>query len=205
MTTPAASGPPCSASRRATGRSRPSSTRRSSPAGRPKSCRPTLGRVEVCNANYRNTGWLGLAQIWIYSDGHIAQGIVKNNDYYFGNSSYQYNNKAEMQHVICQEIGHTFGLDHRARTAALRTPVWTTTTTPATAIRRRPHPNTHDYQQLSTIYTHLDSSNSYDNTSAAFLPDAVPSFAAANRVSQVEYVDDLGNGRKLVTWVFWAE
>src|SRR5262245_62947585 len=29
----------------------------------PKSCRPTLGRVEVCNANYRNTGRLGVAQI----------------------------------------------------------------------------------------------------------------------------------------------
>lgn len=28
---------------------------------RPKSCRPTTGRVEVCNANYRNTGWLGVA------------------------------------------------------------------------------------------------------------------------------------------------
>ena len=26
----------------------------------------------------------------------------------------QYNNTAEMQHVICQEIGHTFGLDHQS-------------------------------------------------------------------------------------------
>src|SRR5262245_58795166 len=32
---------------------------------RPRNCRPTSGRVEVCNAGYGNTGWLGVAQIWI--------------------------------------------------------------------------------------------------------------------------------------------
>jgi hypothetical protein len=76
---------------------------------RPKNCRATLGRVEVCNARYGNTGWLGVASIWLQSGTtHIVQGTVKNNDYYFGSSSYQYNNTAEMQHVICQEVGHTF-------------------------------------------------------------------------------------------------
>src|SRR5262245_29646368 len=33
-------------------------------------CRPTSGRVEVCNAAYGNNGWLGIAQIWI-SGSHI--------------------------------------------------------------------------------------------------------------------------------------
>ena len=55
----------------------------------PRRCRPTSGRVEVCSASYGNTGWLGLAQIWI-SGSHITQGLVKNNDYYFGSSTYQY-------------------------------------------------------------------------------------------------------------------
>jgi len=32
-------------------------------------CDATLGRVEVCNADYGNTGWLGVAQIWIYRGG----------------------------------------------------------------------------------------------------------------------------------------
>ena len=82
---------------------------------RPKPCKATLGRVEVCSGSYGNTGWLGVAQIWLTSGSHIVQGTVKNNDYYFGSSSYQYNNTAEMQHVICQEIGHTFGLDHQER------------------------------------------------------------------------------------------
>jgi hypothetical protein len=82
-----------------------------------------------------NTGWLGVATIWLQSGTtHIVQGTVKNNDYYFGNSSYQYNNTAEMQHVICQEIGHTFGLDHQDETGTPRhqiprAPTRTSTTT----------------------------------------------------------------------------
>src|SRR5512135_650908 len=32
---------------------------------KPKACRPTLGQDEICSARYGNTGWLGLAQIWI--------------------------------------------------------------------------------------------------------------------------------------------
>src|SRR6266508_4942798 len=40
-----------------------------------QTCEPTLGRVEVCNYDYGNNGWLGVAQIWIYRGGsHIAQG-----------------------------------------------------------------------------------------------------------------------------------
>ena len=30
-----------------------------------RSCKPTNGRVEVCNAKYGNNGWLGIAQIWV--------------------------------------------------------------------------------------------------------------------------------------------
>jgi hypothetical protein len=81
-----------------------------------KACPPVLGRVEVCNADYGASGWLGLAQIWIYRGGsHIAQGVTELNDYYFSGAgkSYQYNNSAEQQHVVCQEVGHTFGLDHQ--------------------------------------------------------------------------------------------
>src|SRR5262245_12580792 len=31
---------------------------------RGRNCRATSGRIEVCNASYGNTGWLGIAQIW---------------------------------------------------------------------------------------------------------------------------------------------
>ncbi len=30
-----------------------------------KNCSAVLGKVRVCNAEYGNNGWLGLAQIWI--------------------------------------------------------------------------------------------------------------------------------------------
>src|SRR5213075_19699 len=43
---------------------------------KPRNCRPTSGRVEVCNASYGNTGWLGVAQIWITGGTHITQGTV---------------------------------------------------------------------------------------------------------------------------------
>ena len=65
------------------------------------------------------------------------------------------------------------------------------------------HPNKHDYDELDTIYTHTDSTSTVGG-SAGFLPDAVPSFARANEVSHSKYVQDLGNGRQLVTWVYWA-
>src|SRR5262245_45818876 len=52
-------------------------------ANSPQSCHPTLGRVEVCNGNHGNSGWLGLASIWIAPDHHIVQGRTQMNDYYF--------------------------------------------------------------------------------------------------------------------------
>ena len=149
---------------------------------RPKSCRPTSGRVVVCSSNYGNTGWLGIAQIWITGGVHITQGIVKNNDYYFGSSAYQYNNTAEMQHVICQEIGHTFGLDHQDTSgASLNTCMDYYHNTSATDTQST-SPNQHDYDELSTIYSHVDSSS----TVGAAL-------------------GTLPNGDKLVTFVIWVK
>ena len=44
-----------------------------------RTCRPRAGRIEVCNSTYGNTGWLGIAQIWL-SGGHISQCVTKLND-----------------------------------------------------------------------------------------------------------------------------
>jgi hypothetical protein len=171
---------------------------------RPKSCRPTSGRVEVCNANYGNTGWLGVAQIWITGGTHITQGTVKNNDYYFGSSSYQYNNTAEMQHVICQEIGHTFGLDHQDESGISLNTCMDYYHNTSASDTKSTHPNQHDYDELATIYQHKDSFSTVGAANAGFLPDAVPSFAPATRLNDSTYVDDLGGGRKLVTYVIWT-
>src|SRR5262249_44732862 len=149
---------------------------------KPKPCRPTSGQDEICSANYGNTGWLGLAQIWVTGGTHITQGVVKNNDYYFGNSTYTYNKPAEMQHRICQEIGHTLGLDHQDTSGiSLNTCMDYYHNTSASDMKST-HPNKHDYDELDTIYAHLDSFSTV-GTALGTLPDAVPSFAAASRVS----------------------
>ncbi len=181
----------------------------------PKSCRPTSGRVEVCNANYRNTGWLGVAQIWITDGTHITQGTVKNNDYYFGNSSYQYNNTAEMQHVICQEIGHTFGLDHQSTDGSSLNTCMDYYHNTSASDTKSTHPNQHDYDELGIIYAHLDS---YTTIGAATqMPAAVAngdfsspsewgrlvSTSANGREST--YVRDFGGGNMVVTHVIWAK
>jgi len=165
---------------------------------RPKPCKATLGRVEVCSASYGNSGWLGVATIWLQSGTtHIVQGTVKNNDYYFGNSSYQYNNTAEMQHVICQEIGHTFGLDHQDETGiSLNTCMDYYHNTSASDIKST-HPNSHDYQELSTIYQHLDSSTTVGAAPASRL---VP----IGQIGESKYVDRLANGLTRITFVRWA-
>ena len=134
----------------------------------PKNCVATLGRVEVCNASYGANGWLGLAQIWLYSDGHIAQGTAKLNDTYFGTASYS--SAAWKRLVMCQEVAHAFGLDHQDEgfgNANLGT-CMDYTNAPAGGVvdgfdygASNEHPNQHDHDQLAAIYAHLDSSNSY--------------------------------------------
>jgi hypothetical protein len=120
---------------------------------RPKPCKATLGRVEVCSASYGNSGWLGVATIWLQSGTtHIVQGTVKNNDYYFGSSSYQYNNRAEMQHVICQEIGHTFGLDHQDESGISLNTCMDYYHNTSASDTKSTSPNTGDYDELTCIY-----------------------------------------------------
>ncbi len=189
---------------------------------KPRSCRPTSGQVEVCSANYGNTGWLGLAQIWITGGVHITQGVVKNNDYYFGSSTYQYNNTAEMQHVICQEIGHTFGLDHQSTSGASLNTCMDYYHNTGSSDTQSTSPNAGDLGELLCIYDpayagqtvsnpphtctgtgHLDSSSTVGG-SAGSLPDAVPSFSPASQKAPSVYVDNLPNGDKLVTWITWA-
>jgi hypothetical protein len=165
---------------------------------RPKPCKATLGRVEVCSASYGNTGWLGVAMIWLQSGTkHIVQGTVKNNDYYFGTSSYAYNNTAEMQHVICQEIGHTFGLDHQDESGISLNTCMDYYHNTSASDTKSTHPNQHDYDELSTIYAHLDASTTVGAAPATRL---VPIGAAG----ESRYVDQLANGVTTITYVRWA-
>jgi hypothetical protein len=164
----------------------------------PRKCRPKAGQVEVCNASYGRNGWLGIASIWA-SGSHITQGTVKLNDSYF--NSAPYNTTPWRNLVACQEVGHTFGLAHQDEnfTNANLGTCMDYTNDPST----NQQPNQHDYDQLATIYSHLDSTTTLA-ASKSFLPDAVPSFAAAHRDSESVYRTDYGDGRSLVTYVFWT-
>lgn len=161
-------------------------------------CRPTSGRVEVCNGNYGFNGWLGLAQIWL-SGSHITQGAVKLNDSYLS-SGYTQTNK---QHVICQEIGHTFGLDHQDESGADLN-----TCMDYSSNLDNPSPNTHDYEQLSTIYAHLDAFATVGRVTATGLagsghasPTAVERF---DRFPSSTVIKHYADGSKLVTHILWA-
>ena len=187
---------------------------------RPKPCKATSGRVEVCNASYGNTGWLGVATIWITGGEHIVQGTVKNNDYYFGNSTYQYNNTAEMQHVICQEIGHTFGLDHQSTDGTSLNTCMDYYHNTSASDTKSTHPNQGDYDELLCIYDpasagktltsgsgsarhtctgtgHLDSTTTVGLASGSQL---VP----FGEMGESKYVDRLANGLTRITYVHWA-
>ncbi|HEU0291309.1 MAG TPA: hypothetical protein VFR47_01140 [Anaerolineales bacterium] len=173
---------------------------------KPRNCRPTSGRVEVCNATYGNTGWLGVAQIWITGGVHITQGIVKNNDTYFNTPTY--NTSAWRNLVMCQEVGHTLGLDHQDENfnnANLGT-CMDYTNNPGT----NQHPNQHDYDQLVTIYSHLDSTTTIGATPAGFANADVHAIEnwgekVSDNGKTALFVRDFGKGFQIFTFVIWAE
>ncbi len=161
-----------------------------------KRCSMISGKIRSCNASYGFNGWLGLASINIASGGHITQGSAKMNDSYFNSGSYTEINR---QHVMCQEIGHDFGLTHQDETGE----DLNTCMDYADALDN-PSPNTHDYDQLQIIYSHNDSSTTIGASSVGSLPDAVPSWAPATQRARSVYVDQLADGTELVTFVLWA-
>jgi hypothetical protein len=175
----------------------------------PKQCKATSGRVEVCSADYGGQQWLGVAQIWL-SGGHIVQGTVKNNDHYFGNSTYAYNNTAEMQHVICQEIGHTFGLDHQDESGISLNTCMDYYHNTSARDTQSTHPNQHDYDELATIYKHLDSTTTIGSLPANVANADVSTRAQWGKLMKAAgreetYERDFGGGNKVITFVIWPK
>jgi hypothetical protein len=184
-------------------------------------CRPTSGRVEVCNYRYGSNGWLGVAQIWV-NGSHIVQGTTKVNDTYFNTA--KYNTPAWRNLVMCQEVGHTFGLDHQDEifnNTNLGTCMDYTNDPTGKAgtngTLSNEHPNQHDYDQLATIYTHLDTKTTVGSTSAAStMPPAANQGNLNSRAEwgrkihespngQLElYERDFGGGKKMYTFVILA-
>src|SRR5215208_38117 len=188
-------------------------------------CAPTSGRVEVCNAAYGTNGWLGLAQIWIGRRSHITAGTTKVNDTYFNTA--KYNTPAWRQMVMCQEVGHTFGLDHQDENHT-NTNLGTCmdyTNDPSGTLGTNgtlsnEHPNQGDYDELLCVYDpaynrvmlsttthrctgtgHLDRTNTVGSASAASqLPPAASRGSFNSRAQWGRLVEESPNG-KLELWV----
>ncbi len=183
----------------------------------PKICRAVSGRVEVCNSKYGNNGWLGIASVWV-SGGHITQGTVKLNDTYF--NTVKYNTPAWRRFVMCQEIGHTLGLDHQDVDFGNQNlgTCMDYTNDPSGTINgqlNNEHPDQHDYDQLVTIYGHLDTfstifSSKTSSAAVANVDSFDPSqWGRAIRKSangrNVLHERDLGNGDKIFTFIVWVD
>lgn len=171
-------------------------------------CKATLGRVEVCNGAYGSTGWLGVASIWVADNrGHISQGTVKVNDSYSMNA-------AEKLHVMCQEVGHTFGLGHQSTSGASLNTCMDYYANTSDSDTKSTHPNQHDYDQLESIYGHLDSTTTVKrpNTPPAFYGIDLSGPGQWGKLIEKSpdgrygvYMLDFGNGFKVFTFVIWAE
>ena len=174
-----------------------------------RNCGAVSGRVEVCNKKYGNNGWLGVAQIWA-SGTHITKGITKMNDTYFNTA--KYNTPAWRNLVMCQEVGHTLGLDHQDET--FNNPNLGTCMDYTNDSSTNQHPNAHDYEELGIIYAHTDSFTTVSATIAQ-MAQAYGDVASENpgdwgRLVRTNgklavFEKDFGGGNKLFTFVIFAE
>ena len=87
--------------------------------------------------------WYGLARIFV-EDGHITKGEVKLNTRLLASKG-----EDAADHVLCQELGHVLGLGHNRDSL-------TTCMNDTATLGSATSPNTHDTQQLTSIYGHLD-------------------------------------------------
>ena len=187
----------------------------------PRSCKAKTGQIQACSERYGNTGWLGIAQIWI-SGSHITKAITKVNDTYFNTATY--NTPAWRRLVMCQEIAHDFGLDHQDENfdnANLGSCMDYTSDPDGPPSNE--HPNLHDFAEIEAIYAHLDSittigqstsgpgkrvgvngvdSQDIDLDNPSAWGKAVKQDA---RGKNSLYVRDLGKGEKVFTFVTWVQ
>ena len=125
------------------------------------------------------------------------------NDSYMA-TGYSETNK---QHVICQEIGHDWGLGHQDESGA----DLNTCMDYADSLDN-PDPNAHDYAQLEQIYAHVDSRTTIGAAPAGFVNADVHAqqnwgtkvHESANGRSAI-FERDFGNGNKIFTFVFCAK
>jgi hypothetical protein len=189
----------------------------------PQKCSPTTGIVEVCNGQYgTDNGWLGLTQLYFDDAGdHVESVTVQFNDSFFNQSDGQYNDPAARQHTACHELGHSTGLGHVNTDSCMNDS--------QNAVFNNVQPMNKDYQQLSSIYHHKDSTTTVDGSQKKekdkdkkkkkhkkrqgnatkeggfFAPTSLPSVPSGLTGSETVTVQTLDNGQKVVSYITWAE
>jgi len=192
-------------------------------------CTPTTGIVEVCNGQYgTEKGWLGLTQLYFDDAGdHIESVTVQFNDSFFNQSGGQYDDPAARQHTACHELGHSMGLGHVNTDSCMNDS--------QDAVFHNLTPINKDFQTLAQTYDHKDSTvtvggpqkspkhddgdkkkhhkhkkNDKSNkdqpsNSDFFSPTNLPTVPSGLAGSDTELVQTLDNGRKVVTFITWAD
>ena len=175
-----------------------------------KNCKPVTGRIEVCNGRYGFNGWLGIASIRV-SGSHITAATTKVNDSYFDTASYD--TPAWRRFVMCQEIGHDFGLDHQDEAFGNgNLGSCMDYTNDPDGPPSNEHPDQHDFAQLATIYAHVDTTTTIQGAAAsagAGRPEIdgeelgrLVSSSADGRI--LRYVLELPGGERLLSVVIRA-
>ena len=159
-----------------------------------KRCSMVAGTTQVCNSRYGNNGWLGLASINLTGGTHITQGSAKMNDTYFDTATY--NNPNEREHVMCQEVAHTFGLDHQSTDGSSQNSCmdYFSNTGANAGSTLSTKPNQHDFDELNFIYAHLDST-----TTVASIAAMAAAAAAHGNSADVDVTDDPNSWGQLVS------
>lgn len=178
-----------------------------------RNCSMIAGKIHSCNYTYGSNGWLGLASINITGSVHITQGSSKMNDTYFNTSSY--NNPNERLHVMCQEIGHTFGLGHTSEDGSSQNTCmdYFSNTGANAGNTVSTHPNQHDYDMLASIYAHLDTTTTIGfntlGSSASEVTDNPNSWGMLTSQSRngrsSTYKKEHYDGSETATHVYWTE
>jgi predicted Zn-dependent protease len=196
----------------------------------PQSCTPRRGVVEVCSGQYgTQDGWLGLTRVFMNAAGnHIDAVTVQFNDSFFDQSGGQYNNSGARQHTACHEMGHSLGLDHvntdscmnNSQSAIFKnvTPVSSDFQTLAQTYSHRDssvtvggegkkpkHKGGNKKNHHKRKGHHKQPISGQSANDDFFAPTSLPAVPGGLSGSDTQIVQTLENGRKVVTFVSWAD
>jgi hypothetical protein len=169
---------------------------------KPRECKSTKGRVEVCNSRYgTQEGWLGLTRLYFNRRGdHIEAVTVQLNDSFF--DSGKYNDDAARRHTMCHELGHSMGLEgHENNRSCMNDS--------EDAIFNYVTPISSDFRELEQIYSHKDGETTVSGAAVTSegvaAPPSLPPPPSEDAAGETVTVEKLDDGRTVVTFITWAQ